>query len=62
VRMWLVPSLALAVLRTGEDPPPALGWDESTIPNLIIRGVRDRPIVRIPAGGAVDLSKLVPAH
>jgi CubicO group peptidase (beta-lactamase class C family) len=62
MRLWLVPSLALAVLRTGEDPPPALGWDEATIPNLIIRGVRDRPSVRPSAAAGVDLSKLVPAH
>ncbi|HEX7417756.1 MAG TPA: serine hydrolase, partial [Steroidobacteraceae bacterium] len=62
MRLWLVPSLGLAVLRTGGDPAAALGWDESKIPNLIIRGVRDRPEARRPAGGAVDLSKLVPAH
>lgn len=37
-RMWLVPSLDLVILRIGEDPPKAKGWDEAMIPDSIIRG------------------------
>ena len=55
-RMWLVPSMSLVILRTGG----ALGgdWDDSRIPNLIIRGARDVP----PAPRPGDLRGLVPNH
>jgi hypothetical protein len=57
-RMWLVPSMELVILRTG----PALGsaWDDSRIPNLIIRGARD--YVPPQARPGVDLRSLVPNH
>jgi CubicO group peptidase (beta-lactamase class C family) len=39
-RLWIVPSLRLAILRFGDEPPAAKGWDEALIPNAIIRGTR----------------------
>jgi CubicO group peptidase (beta-lactamase class C family) len=59
-RLWVVPSLGLAILRTGTDPADRADWDDSRIPNLIIRGVSDRP-QSVP-GAHVDLSKIVPGH
>jgi hypothetical protein len=35
-RLWIVPSLRLAVLRIGDEP--SRGWDEAMIPDSIIRG------------------------
>ena len=35
-RLWIVPSLRLAVLRIGDEP--SQGWDEAMIPDSIIRG------------------------
>ena len=60
-RLWLVPSLALAILRTGAEPRAAADWQDARIPNLIISGVRDfvRPV---PQRRAVDISTLVPQH
>jgi CubicO group peptidase (beta-lactamase class C family) len=60
-RMWLVPSLGLAILRTGTNPRDQADWDDSRIPNLIIRGVRSEP-KRPDPGAKPDLSKLVPGH
>jgi CubicO group peptidase (beta-lactamase class C family) len=57
-RMWLVPSMALVMLRTGDSL--RAGWDDSRIPNLIIRGARDS--VQSQAGRPVDLRSLVPNH
>lgn len=37
-RLWIVPSLKLAILRLGEAPGSAEGWDEAMIPDSIIRG------------------------
>jgi hypothetical protein len=37
-RMWIVPSLQLAILRLGEAPEKSAGWDEAMIPDSIIRG------------------------
>lgn len=56
-RMWLVPSMALVILRTG--PTLADDWDDSRIPNLIIRGARD---YAPPAPRPGDLRSLVPNH
>ena len=57
-RMWLVPSMELVILRTG--PTLSSGWDDSRIPNLIIRGARD--YVPPQARPGVDLRNLVPNH
>jgi CubicO group peptidase (beta-lactamase class C family) len=40
--VWIVPSLRLIVLRTGDNPPRGPGvpeWDNSFLPNTIIRGL-----------------------
>jgi CubicO group peptidase (beta-lactamase class C family) len=58
-RLWLVPSLGLAVLRTGEDGAGDADWDDAMIPNLVIRGTRD---FRPPSGTPTDLKSLVPNH
>ena len=42
--VWIVPSLRLIVLRTGDEPPRGAGapeWDNSILPNTIIRGLPD---------------------
>lgn len=57
-RMWLVPSLQLAILRTGGEL--AGGWDEGRIPNLIIRGAHD--FVPPAARPGADLRQIVPNH
>jgi CubicO group peptidase (beta-lactamase class C family) len=57
-RLWLVPSLQIAILRTAPAGRDA-DWDDSRIPNLVIRGARD---YRPPAQPATDVSALVPAH
>jgi hypothetical protein len=56
-RLWLVPSLQMAILRTGG--PPASDWDDGRIPNLVIRGARD--FVPAARPGA-DIRQLVPNH
>jgi CubicO group peptidase (beta-lactamase class C family) len=40
-RLWVVPSLRLVILRLGEEPATADGWDEAIIPDNIIRNSRD---------------------
>ena len=57
-RMWIVPSMALVILRTGSTL--GAGWDDSRIPNLIIRGARD--YVPAQARPGVNLRDLVPSH
>ncbi|MGH8275228.1 MAG: serine hydrolase domain-containing protein, partial [Steroidobacteraceae bacterium] len=58
-RLWLIPSLQIAVLRTG-GRSSGRDWDEARIPNLIIRAARDFvPRAARPAG---DISELVPGH
>jgi CubicO group peptidase (beta-lactamase class C family) len=57
-RLWLVPSLQIAILRMGG--PPGLDWDDARIPNLIIRGARD--YLPPQAHPGADLSNLVPNH
>jgi hypothetical protein len=64
-RLWLVPTLKLAVLFGAAAPTPASGagraddWDETRLANLVIRAVSDRP----PQPGDVsELQRLVPAH
>jgi CubicO group peptidase (beta-lactamase class C family) len=37
-RLWVVPSLKLAILRVGDEPGASEGWDEAMIPDSIIRG------------------------
>jgi hypothetical protein len=53
-----VPSLQIAILRTAPAGQDA-DWDDSRIPNLIIRAARDYVP---PAQPGVDVSALVPGH
>lgn len=57
---WIVPSLRLVILRTGAKSPARAGAAGSTIPDLVIRGLTDRP--RPQAEGAVTPSDVVPSH
>jgi CubicO group peptidase (beta-lactamase class C family) len=57
--LWLVPSMQIAVLCTG-DARRGPDWDDARVPNLIVRGARD--FVPPPARPGADLSKLVPHH
>ncbi|MGH8211040.1 MAG: serine hydrolase, partial [Steroidobacteraceae bacterium] len=59
-RLWLVPSMQMAILRMGHLPRRAADWDDARIPNLIIRAARDYLPPQGRPGG--DLSKLVPGH
>jgi len=69
-RLWLIPSLQIAILRTGDEPLPSgsgaslrdshLDWDDGRIPNLIVRGARD--FVPAAARPGADLRQLVPNH
>lgn len=59
-RMWLVPSLQIVILCTGEGGGRDAGWDEAHVPNLVIRGARDyRPPAARPGA---DVSAIVPGH
>ncbi len=57
-RMWLIPSLQIAILRTGAGLPA--DWDDSRIPNLILNGTKD--FVPAAARPGADLRLLVPNH
>jgi CubicO group peptidase (beta-lactamase class C family) len=57
-RLWLIPSLEIAVLCTAARPRGA-DFDDARIPNLIVGGARDFvPSAARPG----DLSKIVPGH
>ncbi len=54
----MVPSLRLVILRAGDEPDAADGWDEAMIPNSIIRGTSGwHPK---SAGEGVDPNKYAP--
>jgi CubicO group peptidase (beta-lactamase class C family) len=57
-RLWLVPSLQIAILRTGGQL--ASDWDDGRIPNLVIRGARD--FLPAAARPGADIRQLVPNH
>jgi CubicO group peptidase (beta-lactamase class C family) len=59
-RLWLVPSLQIAILCTGSPEGRDAGWDDSRVPNLVIHAARDA----LPAAAqpGVDISALVPGH
>lgn len=40
--VYIVPSLSLVIVRTGEQPPAAPEWDNTVLPNTIIRGLPER--------------------
>jgi hypothetical protein len=57
-RLWVVPSLRLVILRAGGEPDESDGWDESMIPDSIIRGTSGwKPG---SAGEGVDPNKFAP--
>jgi CubicO group peptidase (beta-lactamase class C family) len=59
-RMWLVPSLQLAILCTGAPEGRDAAWSDSRIPNLILRSARDfHPRASQQGKG---ISALVPGH
>jgi CubicO group peptidase (beta-lactamase class C family) len=58
-RLWLSPSMQLAILCTGPPAGRDADWDDSRIPNLILRGARDyQPPPPLPG----DINALVPGH
>ena len=59
-RLWLVPSLQIAILCTGPAAGRDAAWDDSRVPNLVIRAARDA----LPAAAqpGADVSALVPGH
>jgi hypothetical protein len=56
-RLWLVPSLQLAILATGPAGGRDAAFDEAHIPNLIIRAARDY----VPAHSP-DVHSMMPGH
>jgi CubicO group peptidase (beta-lactamase class C family) len=60
-RLWLVPSMHLAILRmAGSGGRAVPDWDDVRIPNLILRGARDYQPPQARPGA--DISKIVPGH
>jgi CubicO group peptidase (beta-lactamase class C family) len=60
-RLWLVPSMQIAVLRMGGGlPQGAPAAEEVRIPNLIVTGARD--FVPRAAKPGADISAIVPGH
>ncbi len=59
-RIWVVPSMHLAILRMGRLRRRASDWDDTRIPNLIIRSARDYLPPQVRPGA--DISKIVPGH
>jgi CubicO group peptidase (beta-lactamase class C family) len=59
-RMWIVPSLQLAILATGDARGRDAHWDDARIPNLVMRSARD--YLPPAARPGADLSTLVPGH
>jgi CubicO group peptidase (beta-lactamase class C family) len=59
-RLWLVPSMQIAVLLMGGTPPGVHAADEVRIPNLIVTAARDfKPRAARPGA---DISAIVPGH
>lgn len=59
-RLWLVPSLQIAILCTGALQARDVGWDDGRIPNLIIRALRGAPA--IPTRQPGTMSSVVSGH
>ena len=56
-RLWLIPSLQLAILATGPRAGRDAQWDDSRIPNLIIRAARDFVPAGAPCGDSPPWSR-----
>jgi CubicO group peptidase (beta-lactamase class C family) len=61
-RIWFIPSLQLAIVRTGTEPPADRGWDDATIPDLIARATMGFVPRAAPVGSDVDPSLYAPRH
>jgi CubicO group peptidase (beta-lactamase class C family) len=59
-RLWLVPSLQIAVLCTGASGGRDADWDDNRLPNLVIRAARDA--LPPAAQPGADISAIVPGH
>jgi CubicO group peptidase (beta-lactamase class C family) len=59
-RLWLIPSMNLRILLVGSRDKTGQDWDDSRIPNLIVRGASD--YVPKAAKSGADVSNLVPNH
>ena len=59
-RLWLVPSLQIAILCTGAAGGRDADWDENRLPNLVVRAARDS--LPPAAQPGADISALVPGH
>jgi len=59
-RLWLVPSLQIAVLCTGASDGRDADWDDNRLPNLVIRAARDA--LPPAAQPGADISAIVPGH
>jgi CubicO group peptidase (beta-lactamase class C family) len=59
-RLWLVPSLQIAILCTGPAHGRDAAWDDARLPNLVIRAARDA--LPPAAQPGADVSALVPGH
>ena len=57
-RLWLMPTLNLGVMFGSASAGPA-AWDETRLPNLVIRAVSERAQQR---GAGSQLRQLVPGH
>ena len=58
-RLWLAPAMQLAILCTGSARGRPADWDDSRIPNLVLRAARD---YTPPPPQPRDISALVPGH
>ena len=56
-RLWIVPSLALVILRVGDEPSNEKGWDEAMIPDTIVRAVA---VQDVKAGEGADPKLFAP--
>ena len=59
-RLWLVPSLQLAILCTGSEAGRDAAWDDNHLPNLVITAARDA--LPPAAQPGADVSAIVPGH
>ena len=57
-RLWVIPTLRLALLF-GSKSPASPWWDETRLPNLVIRALSERPAQRSVGS---QLQQLVPGH
>ena len=46
--VYIIPSERMVILRTGDSPPKSPEWDNSYLPNTLIRGLKRKPGERAP--------------